>query len=95
MPSGAFTSLTKPGPAAVGRFAQVGDAAAVNWREDVLRMIAEMRNDLAGTGAGEWENPKPERFLEAVQGFLTNSTAITPTAKEPPANPTRACSPPH
>jgi hypothetical protein len=71
-PAETFTSLTKPGPVTTGRFAQVSDEEAVTSRDDVLRVIAEMRNDLAGPGACEWENQNLERFLEALQGFLTD-----------------------
>jgi hypothetical protein len=71
VPAEAFTSLTRPGPAATGRIARVSDAG-VNSREDVLRVIAEMRTDLASAGVREWENPNPECFLEALQGFLAD-----------------------
>ncbi len=88
VPAEAFTSLTRPEPVTTGRFAQVSDEAAVNSREDVLRVIAEMRDDLAGTGAWEWENPNLERFLEALQGFLTDLDGYHANrGQEPPAQP--------
>lgn len=88
VPAEAFTSLTRPGPVTTGRFAQVSDEAAVNSREDVLRVIAEMRDDLAGTGAREWENPNLERFLEALQGFLSDLDGYYANrGQEPPAQP--------
>jgi hypothetical protein len=87
VPAEAFTSLTRPRPVTTGRFAQVSDEAAVNSREDVLRVIEEMRNDLAGTGACEWENPNLERFLEALQGFLADLDGYANRGQEPPAQP--------
>jgi hypothetical protein len=60
----------------------------VNSRDDVLRVIGEMRNDLAGTGACEWENPDLERFLEALQGFLTDLDGYYANrGQEAPAHP--------
>jgi hypothetical protein len=92
MPAEAFTPLTRPGPVITGRFAQVSDEAAVTSREDVLRVIAEMRDDLAGTGAREWENPNLERFLEAP-GFSCRPRRLL--RQTPLPNPAGACSPRH
>jgi hypothetical protein len=61
VPAEAFTPLSKPEPVSTGRFAHMSDAAAV-----------DSRDDLAGTGAREWENPSLEGFLEALQGFLSD-----------------------
>jgi hypothetical protein len=72
VPAAAFTPMTKPVPASTGRFAHMSDGAAADSREDLLQVISEMRDDLAGTGAREWENPNLERFLEALQGFLSD-----------------------
>jgi hypothetical protein len=88
VPAEAFTSLTRPGPVATGRIAHVSDATAVNSREDVLRVIAEMRTDLAGAGVSEWGNPNLERFLEALQGFLADLDGYYANrGQEPPAQP--------
>jgi pimeloyl-ACP methyl ester carboxylesterase len=69
-PPGAFTAMPRPAPGETRRFAHVSDPASATSREDVLRVIAEMQDDLAGTGAREWENPNLERFLDALGGFL-------------------------
>jgi hypothetical protein len=88
VPAAAFTALTRPEPFATGRFAHASDAA-VTSREDVLRVIAEMRHDLAGTGAHEWENPNLEHFLEALQGFLSDLDGYHANAESSyPPNPT-------
>jgi hypothetical protein len=66
----AFTPMPSPAHAETGRFARVRDTATVNSREGALRVIKQMQDDLAGAGAGEWENPNLERFLDALYGFL-------------------------
>ena len=68
----------------------------MNTREAVLRVIAEMRSDLAGTGSYEWENPDLERFPEALQDFLTDIDGhYANRGSNHPPNLTGACSPLH
>jgi hypothetical protein len=71
-PAEAFTPVPQPAPGETGRFAHVSDPAAAHSREDLLQVITQMRDDLTGVGAHEWENPNLERFLEALQGFLAD-----------------------
>jgi hypothetical protein len=60
----------------------------VNSREDVLRVIAEMRTDLASAGVREWENLNLECFLEALQGFLADLDGYYANCgQQPPARP--------
>ena len=44
--------------------------AGWHHEEDVGRVIAQMREDLAGRGSREWENPTLDRFLEALEAVL-------------------------
>jgi hypothetical protein len=53
-----------------GRFADVSGVEQVASREDLPRVIAQMRADLAGSGWREWENPTLDRFLEAIEAVL-------------------------
>jgi hypothetical protein len=67
----AFDSVPKPGARwQTGRFANVDGVGQVASREDVQRVIAQMRADLAGRGSREWENPTLGRFLEALEAVL-------------------------
>jgi hypothetical protein len=84
----AFTQVPQPDPAKTGRSAHVSDLASVNSRDGALRVIQEMQDDLAGTGAGEWENPNLERFLDALHGFLGNLDGYYANCgQQPPAQP--------
>ena len=54
----------------------------------MLRVIKELQDDLAGTGASEWENPTLERFLDALHGFLAGLGAHDANREQhPPAEP--------
>ena len=87
-PAGAFTRVPKPASGQTGRFALVSGAAAVHSREDLLQVIVQMRDDLAGAGAHEWGNPNLERFLEALQGFLNDLDGYYANrGQQPPAQP--------
>jgi hypothetical protein len=67
----AFDPLPRPETRwRTGRFADVADSEQVSTREDVQRVIAQMRADLAGRGWREWENPTLDRFLEAMEAVL-------------------------
>jgi hypothetical protein len=84
----AFTPVPDPAPGQTGRFAQVRNAAAAQSREDLLHVITQMRDDLAGTGAHEWENPNLERFLQALQSFLADLDGYYASRGQlPPAQP--------
>jgi hypothetical protein len=84
----AFTPVPRPAPGKTGRVAHAGKAATAHSREDLLRVITQMRDDLAGTGAHEWENPSLERFLEALQGFLADLDGYYASrGQQPPAQP--------
>jgi hypothetical protein len=86
-PAEAFTPVPQPVPGQTGRFSRVS-GAAVHSRENLLQVIAQMRDDLAGTGAHEWENPSLERFLEALQGFLSDIDGYYANrGQQPPAQP--------
>jgi hypothetical protein len=86
-PTEAFTPVPQPAPGQTGRLARVS-GAAVHSRENLLQVIAQMRDDLAGTGAHEWENPSLERFLEAPQGFLADIDGYYANrGQQPPAQP--------
>lgn len=39
-------------------------------RQDVQRVVTQMRADLAGRGSQEWENPTLDRFLDALEAVL-------------------------
>jgi hypothetical protein len=87
-PAGAFTHLPKPAPAQTGRPAHVSDLATVNSRDGALRVIKELQEDLAGTGASEWANPNLERFLDALHGFLADLNGYYANRRQqPPAQP--------
>lgn len=67
----AFDPVPRPGTRwQTGRFAHVDGAAQVASRQDVERVIAQMRADLAERGSREWENPTLDRFLEALEAVL-------------------------
>ncbi len=86
-PAGAFTPVPQPVRGKTGRFAHVSDAA-VHSREDLLRVIAQLLEDLAGSGVHEWENPNLERFLDALHGFLTDLDGYYANrGQRPPAQP--------
>jgi len=83
-----FRRLARPALPGTGRFAHVSDMEHVASRNDVLRVLAEMRSDLAGAGATEWENPTLDRFLEAFGGFLGDIDGYFANRAEPaPAQP--------
>jgi len=44
----------------------------VDSRDGALQVIQQLQDDLADTGAHEWENPNLERFLDALHGFLAD-----------------------
>jgi len=70
-PDGAFDPVPKPGTRwQTGRFAHVERAAPAATLQDVQRVIAQMRADLAGRGSREWENPTLDRFLGALEAVL-------------------------
>ena len=66
-PAEAFRPVPAPARAETGRFAQVSEVESVESRDDLTRVITQMREDLAGAGDREWENATLERFLEALQ----------------------------
>jgi hypothetical protein len=67
----AFDPIPRPGERwETGRFARVDGAGQAASRQDVQRVIAQMRADLAGRGSREWENPTLGRFLEALEAVL-------------------------
>ncbi len=67
----AFDPVPKPGTRwQAGRFAHVCRDVPVTSRQDVQRVIAQMRADLAGRGSQEWENPTLDRFLDALEAVL-------------------------
>jgi hypothetical protein len=67
----AFDPVPSPGTRwQTGRFAHVERAAPAATRQDVQRVIAQMRADLAGRGSQEWENPTLDRFLDALEAVL-------------------------
>jgi hypothetical protein len=53
---GVFTQVRQPTPAKTGRSAHVSNLSTVNSRDGALRVIKELQDDLAGTGASEWES---------------------------------------
>jgi hypothetical protein len=60
----------------------------VDSRDGALRVIEQLQDDLAGTGAHEWENPNLERFLDALHGFLADLDGYyAGRGKQPPAQP--------
>jgi hypothetical protein len=60
--------VPKPGTRwQTGRFAHVDRDMPVASRQDVQRVLAQMRADLAGRGSQEWENPTLDRFLDALE----------------------------
>jgi hypothetical protein len=67
----AFDPVPKPGTRwQTGRFAHVDRDGPVTSRQDVQRVIAQMRADLVGRGSQEWENPTLDRFLDALEAVL-------------------------
>jgi hypothetical protein len=67
----AFDPVPKPGTQwQTGRFAHVDRDRPVATRQDVQRMVAQMRADLAGRGLREWQNPTLDRFLDALEAVL-------------------------
>jgi hypothetical protein len=67
----AFDPVPQPGTRwQGGRFAHVDQATPAASRQDVQRVIAQMRADLAGRGSREWENPTLDRFLDALEAVL-------------------------
>jgi hypothetical protein len=87
-PAEAFTPVLKPLLAETGRFARASDPAQVESREDLVRLIGQLRDDLAGTGTAEWENPNLERFLEALEAFLDGIDGYYANrGQQPPAGP--------
>jgi hypothetical protein len=70
-PAQAFDPVPRPGPTwQTGRFADVSGVEQVASREDLQRVVAQMRADLAGSGWREWENPTLDRFLDAIEGVV-------------------------
>lgn len=66
-----FDPVPKPGTRwQTGRFAHIDRDEAVESRQDVQRVIAQMRADLTGRGSQEWENPTLDRFLDALEAVL-------------------------
>lgn len=71
-----------------GRFAEVTDAERVGSREDLMRVISQMRADFARDGAREWENRHLADYLEALEGFLCDLPGAYSSRGEPePAQP--------
>jgi hypothetical protein len=67
----AFDPVPRPGTRwRTGRCAEASGAGQAASREDVQRVIAQMRADLAGRGWREWENPTLGRFLEALEALI-------------------------
>lgn len=67
----AFDPVPKPGTRwQTGRSAHVDRDVPVASRQDVQRVLAQMRADLAGRGSQEWENPTLDRFLDALEAVL-------------------------
>jgi hypothetical protein len=63
----AFDPVPKPGTRwQTGRFAHVDRDVPVALRQDVQRVIAQLRADLVGRGSQEWENPTLDRLLDAL-----------------------------
>jgi hypothetical protein len=86
--AGAYRPVSTPPGYASGRSAHVTSLDRVASRSDVQRVIAEMRADLADTGAREWENPTLESFLGALEGFLRDIPGYFANRGEPvPAQP--------
>ena len=72
----AFDPVPRPGTRwQTGRFAHVDRAGPVASRQDVQRVVAQMRADLAGRGSQEWENQTLDRFLEALEASWTGFPA--------------------
>lgn len=70
-PDRAFDPVPKPVTQwQTGRSANVDGAEHAASREDVQRVIAQMRADLTRRGWREWENPTLGRFLEALEAVL-------------------------
>lgn len=67
----AFDPVPAPGTRwQTGRFAHVDRDVPAATRQDVQRVIRQMRADLAGRGSQEWENPTLDRFLDALEAVL-------------------------
>jgi XTP/dITP diphosphohydrolase len=47
-------------------------AQSVSTREEFVRFVANLRDDLSGNGAG-WENPTLERYLDAIGNYVTDA----------------------
>lgn len=88
-PDEAFDPLPRPGASReTGRFADVSGAGQVASREDVQRVIAQLRADLAGRGSQEWENPALDRYLEALEAVLHSLPArLAHEGRPEPAQP--------
>jgi hypothetical protein len=86
----AFDPVPKPGTRwQTGRSANVDGAEHAASREDVQRVIAQMRADLTRRGWPEWENPTLDRFLEALEAVLEGFLASSPArARLSPRSPT-------
>ena len=73
----AFTQVPRRAPTEAGRSAHVRDLLMVDSRDGALQVIEQLQDDLADTGAHEWENPNLERFLDACTASWPTSTATT------------------
>jgi hypothetical protein len=71
-PPEAFTAVPVPGAYDTGRAARVSDPADAASRQELLAVIAAMREDFAASGAREWENADLGRFLDGLAGFLAD-----------------------
>jgi hypothetical protein len=75
---GAFTQVPQRAPEKTGRSAHVSDLAMANSRDGALRVIKELQDDLAGTGAANGR-------IRPSNASPTPCTAFWPTSA-PTAN---------
>ena len=74
-PEDAYDPLPRPGTRhGTGRPANASPEG-VTSREDLQRVITELRADLAARGWRQWENPTLDRFLGALQAVLEDHAA--------------------
>lgn len=74
-PEQAYDPLPRPGTRwGTGRLANASPEGVAS-REDLQRVIAELRADLTTRGWREWENPTLNRFLDALEAVLHDRAA--------------------